>query len=412
MTLATLLLTVILSTGIFVTPGFVLKALARVPFKWTNNPANTFAIIVSERGKSADEPVGGFINALHGVSGMRLNKTDINPQKWFFEPGEDPDHDTFLYSWLRIQDMGSIHYARRINVDRRKRFGTKAGDNVVELHEFNQEKQRQHVFYEGELTFVILEADTKDGLGINLKLEIKFARKFPVRSVLAMADPAAFLASLVEKIVNLETPKHNSLDYLGGDNTEAYRQALSDRIQSDARFKQQVEDAIGFEITSVSIREVTMRDDLRELQELAIKAEKKGAAEVITAQQDLLKAQQEKLARFARAEAKEREDMVPINVEASYFERVIKPAGENELVAAILMKTGENHAYRDNAHVTDFHPHHTDIHVTMPDGRRISRLIPGTELSPDLQEEIQRDGAAMAEFDKGYREAMGDQAGA
>ena len=280
-----LLLIIVVAAVLFIGPALIIRALARRPFYWTFTPANTFALIVTEEDESGDGMSGGgnVVNVLHAVPGQVLEKNDPDTMKWEFKDGEDPDHG-FLFRTLGVQSMGNIFYTTRVNLDRRLRFAREK--EKEELHAVTKVNKTRNVFYTGELTVVIKEADTADKLGLNFEIDFIFARKFPVRSVLRLADSAAFLTSLVEKIINNATVLKPAEDYIGGVDVQTNRENLIRLIKEDPDFNEEIPREIGLKITSVSLRDISMTPIQRGFLEMKVKAEKEGDAKVITAERE------------------------------------------------------------------------------------------------------------------------------
>ncbi len=265
-------LTLLIATVILVGGGFFIKWLGRIPFYWKSTPANTFCIIVTDEDESGDGMKGGgpIVTALHAVRGHRLDKTHIDPMNWeFIANEEDPEHDSFLFRRLGVQSMGSIYYTARLNVDNRMRFARekktedekKSGEVKTTATEMPKTVTKvihtHNVFYSGELAIPIKEADTSDKLGLDVELVFTFRRRYPVRSVLRLADASTFLLNLVEEIVNNLTVSKPSGEYIGGDETRENREKLVKAVEeSDVDFKKKTLDEIGFDIEKVTLRDV------------------------------------------------------------------------------------------------------------------------------------------------------------
>ena len=288
-----LILTVVFATALLLLPTLAIRALARKkkPFYWTFNPANTFAIIVTEEDESGEgmSGSGNIVDLLHGVSGKVLDKHDTaDHMEWELRPGDDPRHG-WMYRALGVQSMRSIYRTPRLNSDVRMRFAHEEAKPAEAPHTINKNRKTKNVFYTGELTVVIKEADTADGLGINFEIDFAFERQFPVRTVLKLADSAAFLTSLVEQTVNQHTVNLSASAYIGGLGTEetpqtrANRQRLIEEIRENQDFMTEIRNVIGFKITSVSLRDTTMTEAQRRFLQLKVEAEKKAEATVITA---------------------------------------------------------------------------------------------------------------------------------
>lgn len=337
-------------------PGLLIRALARREFRWIFTPANTFTPIASDEDGSGDGMKGGghIVTALHGITGCTLVKESPDPMYWeVVEDRPDPDHEKLLFKLYGIQSMGSFFWHPRVNVDKRLRFGHKKDEGKPE--DVSKDILTKNVFYTGEMTVIIEEADTADKLGVNFEIDFAFKRRFPIRSVLRLADSSAFVTSLVEKAVNNRTVELPAEAYVGGEETETAkgtrenREKLIEDLEGDKELSKKILDIVGFDITSVSLRSVSMTPEHRRLLELKTKAEREGEAKVI-------EATRQRDARIKLAEAKEREEMVDVNVAKSYFEDVLTPASENERLAELVALDRRSTAYENNTTVTTFAP--------------------------------------------------------
>jgi hypothetical protein len=265
---------------------------------------------------------------------------------WRFRKGEDPEHDNLIFRKLGVQSMGNIFFKTRMNVDRRMRFAREGEEIKKDMkgearavtkevpHAVTKVNRTQHVFYSGELTVVIKEADTADKLGLDFEIDFVFERVFPVRSVLRLADSAAFLTSMVEKIVNNRTATKPAEAYIGGKAVEKNRQQLIHDIESDRIFSEKILNELGLDITAVSLRDVSMLPEQRRLLELAVRAEKEGDARVTAADRDM------------QAQMKRN------SADADRIGRVVKPAAENNRTVRVR----EAEAYERNTTVTTYAP--------------------------------------------------------
>lgn len=322
---------------LFVAPAVLIRWLARNEIFWIFTPANTFAIIVTHEDATGDgmSGAGNVVGALHGVDGKRLVKDDSDHLNWYFRlDEEDPDHQKFLFRTLGVQSMGNIFWKPRLNIDRRLRFAREEDKPKEELHTVTKVRPTKNVFYTGELSVVIKEADTLDKIGINFEIDFIFARKFPIRSVLRIADASAFLTSLVENIVNNMTSTREAEHYIGGPDVADNRRELVEEIEANDVFKTTIERELGLEITKVSLRDVTMEPKHRALLELRVTAEKKKEAEIIDADKEKQK------------------QILKNDADADRIERVIKPAAQDDRTVAV--RNAE--AYENNKTVTTYAP--------------------------------------------------------
>lgn len=301
-------LTIVFAAGFLLLPALAIRALARrkKPFYWTFDPENTFAIVVTQEeesgtGTSVSTSTGGservsgnIVDLLHGISGSRLEKHGTSdPMQWeIIEDEDDPRHN-WMYRILGVQSMRSIYRTLRLNKDVRMRFSRDDDKPTEALHTVTKDRLVKHVHYTGEFTVVVDEADTADGLGVNFEIDFGFRRKFPIRTVLKLADSAAFLTSLVEETVNMATVSLPASGFIGGmsaaavtPTTRANREALVNDIKTNPEFMNKILDVIGFEIISVSLRKVSMTPAQRALLQRQVDADTAAKAKIREAEGD------------------------------------------------------------------------------------------------------------------------------
>lgn len=343
-------LILLIATGLYLGLPFGIRSLGKIPFRWTTNPANTFALVVTHSNDPRVQDQGGnIVDILHGINGKRLVRKGADPLDWYFKKGTDPSHQNFFFTRLGVQDMGSIFYTLRTNIDKRMRFSREKDKPTEDLHSVTREETAKHIFFTGDLTVVIKEADTADNVYLDFEIDFIFERTFPARSIIHLGDAAAFLTSLVKQMVNNETSIRPVLDYYGGPDTKTHRQKLAEDIHNNPDFQKKVLRELGLDITSVSIRDVAVDPEYRELFALDTKAEKKGEAELIAAQKARLtaveKATGEMEAENLRTSAKKR-----------LLDDVTIPAAASELTLAAFAIERNADAYAKNTTVTTYAP--------------------------------------------------------
>jgi hypothetical protein len=346
-----LILAAPLAAAIYFLPLIAIRALAHRRWYWIFTAANRFAVITTKEDGGNE---GNIVDIRHGIKGKRIDTTPSDPMNWRVVDGDDPRQDAFLYRLIGVQPIGFFREVR-LNTDRRMRFAASDDKNVEgadvesatvtsgKLRAMDKTLKTHNVYYTGELTVVIEEADTADKMGINFEIDFTFEREYPVRSVLRLADSAAFLQSLVEKMVNLQTVNLPAAAYIGGGHTDEagvtkstseLREELTAEIENDPSFSGKVLDEIGFNIKAVSLRSVSMTKKHRELLELEVQARKKAQESIINAEAD------------RKVKGLETEWM------AERVEKVTKPAAENDRTVAVRLAE----AYENNEHVTTYAP--------------------------------------------------------
>jgi hypothetical protein len=353
---------IVVGAGIYLGPSYIIRGLARIPFRWTFNPANTLCLVVTEESSAIDEDTtssapdnekkkGNVVEILHAVPGKKLDRTDADFMNWRFIPGVDSKHRGFFYQRLGVQDMGSIFYTLRWNVDKRLRFAREKGKPVEDLHAVTKVDKTRHVYFTGEMTVKIIGSDTSDRLGLIFEIDFIFERTFPARSILRLADSPAFLASMVEGIVNNETTTKPAVAYYGdgGEATKENRVALAKLIKENPDFETKVLEELGLDITSVVIRIVDMNpEDKAQLKKVALAKEQAAA--------NMIGVRQQAAATLVAARAKRGEGKMANDVVADRFTRILKPAAENERTVAVFTSDREAAAYENNPHITTWAP--------------------------------------------------------
>lgn len=333
---------------IFVGSGFLIQAISRIPFYWVSVPANTFALIVTTDNRTGEASEGGgtVVDVLHAIPGVRLVKDSHNPMDWHFEEGEEVRG--FLFRWLGVQTMG-LYRTVRTNLDKRLRFTRGVDEENYTVKP--KDKLAPFVFYSGELNVRVENADTKGSFELDFDFNTIFKRKFPVRSVLMVADASAYTTSVVEEVVNSTTGDHPPEDYLGGTGSKD-EPAVKTTEQNKKELTQKVKDIsedlledLGMELIEVNIRSVDMSREHRLFVELKTKTERQAEAAMIeernAADRLRVRAQAEKDARILSNDA-----------EADHIERVIIPLAENHL----RVEVRKAESYENNKTVTVFAP--------------------------------------------------------
>ncbi len=341
------ILALALTGGLYFGSSFAIRALARIPWRWTFINLQTFGIVVTEddRTPAGDRGGGNVVDLLHAVPGKVLVKTDPDPMEWYFERGADPEHDNFLFRKLGVQDMGSIFYTLRTNVDKHARYARPTDVPTGELQTVTKVNESRMTFYSFELTVTIKDSDTKDRIPIQFEIDFVCERIYPLKSVVRVADAPALLTSFVSNIVNNETSTQEVTLYYGGDETKKAREKLCHTIASDSEFQEKVRKELGLDITSVSIRSVDVDAKYKAMLAKKVEAEKEAEAKTIevvaAARNTVTKAK-------AAAEAK----MLDNEAEANRVNTVLLPLAQNERTVALRFAE----AYEKNTNVTTFAP--------------------------------------------------------
>lgn len=309
------------------------------PFYWISVAAQRFALIVSN--DSASGTGGTLVDVLHGVSGKSLDKTGPDPLDWKFTSGKDPQHSGMLFELLGVQAMGNFPEAlfrqpRKIN-DRRLVRGIKSAPADKEPAGYEttlRDKPEKFIHFSGESVVKVNEADTADGFGLKIEIDLVHEKTFPVRATLRLADSLGYLESKVEELVNIQTASKKAEEYLRGNHADTNKKALAKAILSNKKFCKEILKEIGITITSVSVREVSL--PAKQMEILQRKADAKSLAEAA-----IIKARGDKSAQ-----------MLINAADADRINTVIKPAAESELTVSASWAD----AYKTNKTVTTFAP--------------------------------------------------------
>src|SRR5260221_14435130 len=98
----------------------------------------------------------------HAIPGRTVVARAADPMKWYFKSGTDPDHETYLYRRLGVQDMGSIFYKLRLDVDKRERYARDSEKPQEGMKTTTKIRETEHVFFTGEQEITVKQADTKN----------------------------------------------------------------------------------------------------------------------------------------------------------------------------------------------------------------------------------------------------------
>ncbi len=384
--LVMIVMILIIASGLYFGLQPLIRALARIPFRWTFNPANTFAIVVTEKNTVNNSVTGGNIkNVLHAIPGKQLVKPGKNEMEWRFENGEDPTHQNFLFQKLGVQDMGSVFYKLRTNVDKRERYARDTDKPDTGLQTIAKKMETEHVYFSGEMQLTIKGVDTADRVALTMKVNLVFERTYPVRSVLRLADTPAFLESEVEEIVNNETSIRPVTAYYGGQvpnpadpagnhdpTTKENRVALAKAIDDDDDFKKQVLNDLGLTITAVTLHDVDAEQKYKDLLAKRFEALKEAEATTIR-----VEAAADNTVKTAEAENKAQ--MLLNAADADRVARVFRPMARNNRTVAIAYAD----AYRNNQTVRVYAPgRDTMLPLTYEEGGDHPRASPSVSPCP------------------------------
>ncbi len=276
----------LLSIAVYFSLVHLMRQLGRKSWRFASIAGNTFGIVVTDQDSSSqgDVGVGSIVGVLHAIPGKTLLRDGPDVMNWkFIETGEeDPEHQNFLYKRLGLQDMGWWTYTLRLNTQRLLRFAWDEERNKEEPQTTPKVKDRRNVFYTGDMTVVVKQADTADKLGLDMEIDLTFEREYPVRSVVRLADSAAFLTSLVKGFVNKYTTSQPAEYYFGGQDVGTHRGTLAKDLETESELHAAISKELGLKICKVSLRDVSMKPEHVALLEKEVNARKTAAAELLT----------------------------------------------------------------------------------------------------------------------------------
>ncbi len=321
-------LIVAITTVLYLGAPFGIRALARIPFRWAFIAAGTFGLVVTEDDGEEDgsSGAGNLVGILHAIPGKVLVKASHNIMDWELVDGPDPDHSNDQFKVWGVQDMGSIFYDLRTCVDKHLRFAQDDG----KLEAKPKKNKTKNVYFSGDMAVKIAEADTSDGYGFDLEMDLIFERTFPARSILRLADAPAFLSSLVESDVNQHTVGKPVTDFYSGKAATKNRARLANDIFRNPDFKEGVRDQLGLTITKVSIRVVKVSDAVKK----SLTA-KEDAANTAKAEKEKVRQQAENTEKMGKAEAAARK--AGVEVDAWQVQNVLLPLARDGNTVAVAM---------------------------------------------------------------------------
>ncbi|MHB1330388.1 MAG: SPFH domain-containing protein [Minisyncoccota bacterium] len=327
-----MLIGIVVTIVVFFGLGFFIQFLGRQNILWSIVPANTFAFVThtSERNGDMTEGGGSVVDIIHGVPGMKINKEDINPQEWYFESGEE-DRGLLFYI-LGVTWIGPF---KTLRWNKLKKFRYTHGERGDEYHIMPKDDIVRFVPFSGEQAVEIKDAETKSVFGVDLVFNIIQEKKYPLKSVLRVADSNAVLTTMIHERVIMVTSMHEPEALLSEDSKNK-----SSLIQAADNADEEALREIGTHMTRVTLISVSVSEEDRKLFELKEKNEREGDAAIV-------RAKKEAEATIERAEGDKKAKILMNEADSDQVERVVKPSAENDRTVAVVQAL----AYRDNKHV-------------------------------------------------------------
>ena len=290
-------------------------------------PAQMHALVTTKSNKITDVTKGGgnVVDVVHSIPGKILNDSDPDHMNWFYEDGKEPRG--VLYHLFGIEIIGFFRYLR-LNDVRTFRWGRM--DNENEYHMQAKNLQTRYVFFSGQHDMDFKGVESGAMLKLDLRFNIVYEEKYPVRVRLRTADPYAVLTMMVNRLVislvgSTEDPKMLVSD-------KQLQAAMAKSIQDEVSVE--VLKQLGIEIKFVNLTEIDFDANTKRLLELEATTNLENKARVSVAQN-----------------AKEVQ-ILANDADADRIERVIKPAAENDRTVRVR----EAEAYERNKVVTVYAP--------------------------------------------------------
>ncbi|KND48853.1 MAG: hypothetical protein AB200_00250 [Parcubacteria bacterium C7867-005] len=289
-----------------------IRSFGRIGRLWLITSANALALIVSDDKEDGKTTQGGgaIVDLRHAIPGKFIDKTDPDPMNWEVKDlpdgmEVDPRHDKLLYKLLGVEWI-SLFPSVRTNSDVHLRFSNKRdadGNRVVE----NSDQLPKFIYYSGDLVANLEGLETKDQLKLGFRFNLIFERVFPIRSVLRVSNPLAYLEGMIESIVSNIVGGNNAADYRGGANSGKLKQDLVDAIMKNDAFHAEALEQLGLKIKSMSMLSPTMDPKQEAILELQVQAEAQARV------------------RITNAEAEKKEKMLLNDAAADLYTRVTEP---------------------------------------------------------------------------------------
>jgi len=214
------------------------------------------------------------------------------------------------------------------------RWGRKDDENEYSMQAKSQ--QTRYVFFSGQHDIDVEGIETVSIFKINLRFNIIYEEKFPVRTRLRTADPYAVLSMMINRVVISEVGGTNPKTLIENKGDE--QKELAKKIEA---ISSDVEEQIGITIKKVTLADVDFDEDTKILLERRSKAE-------IDAEANLITAVNEGAQEVARAEGDKKAKILRNEGDAHRVEFVIKPLAENDRT----VRVAGFDAYRDNETMT------------------------------------------------------------
>lgn len=333
--LFSLIITLILVFG----ATLLFQYMGNVGFLFASPQANCYGIIVMRGGSKEEKESGGDVIGLaHAIPGKKEKRH--GPDLMKLELVNGVEQRDWLFKTMGIIWLGPYKTIRKNKV-RSFRYGREDTEDKYRVMPKSEDKR--WIPHSGQQDIEMKDIETKDVLGVNLKINLPVSNKFPIRSRLKVADPNAFLTLMVQEEVvdvvgNMELKK-----VVSGQDTSKRQIAL--RVTTIAN---RIEEETGLTIGTPNIFDVSMNEKTKTLMELEAKTKREMEAKILAARQGIEVAELEATQDVKRAEGRKRARILDNDAEADHIDRNVKPRAADDRT----VKVTEAEAYRDNQHVT------------------------------------------------------------
>lgn len=341
----------ILIAGLFLGTVWTLANLGII---WTFVPANTVGITIARGNAKLNKAgIGGseLVDIIHGVPGMKLDRSNSNPIEWTLKEGKEKHG--LLYALIKVHYIGPLNKVRE-NQIHEMRFGKmKEGDNDkfgVESKDY----QTKFVFYSREQAVEVENADTKGAFELDIKDNLLYKTAQPAKAILNVANANAVLTLMVREAVNNVTGNHEAEYFIQGDGTKSSKKTKKELTDAIMKIRGRALEVIGIDIYEVNLVSLDFDAKTRELMELKEKTERENAARLLVSENET-----------KIAEEKKKQKILDNDALADHVKRVIVPTGSAPGGAAVRFAE----AYENNKTAT----------TVVLGGNGVSQLIGGND---------------------------------
>ena len=329
---------IVLLFVIWFSVGVVVRSLATLEILFFFVPGNMFALLVSKGNESTDleEGGGGLLDVAHEVPGMKLVCDRHNLKKSYFTPGVEKRG---IFHMLYGVHLKGPFQDLRLNIDKSLQYGTEtiedglnkqtsdASNPMKENRVLRKQTKSKFVWYSGTQVVQVDDADTVGAFRLDLKFTLNWQRKFPVLSMVQVADSNASLAADVSDKVNALTSGQEPEYFLSGGAGPKL-----DLVKAVESLRSNAETEYGLTISKVSL--FSIEPDEREIAYRKAAQLKKITEDEQAARMQVIEMDRQKAIKDAEgravairivSEAEKAQGLLQNDVQADRVKRVILP---------------------------------------------------------------------------------------